>query len=183
MSKDDMQKMMVQTQEPEIYCEVIVFALGRAIIALFVVLAVFFLAMFISELVSEPIGDKAAPEWFYLVMCLFFVLMTFVIANFSKLVIKATSRSFTVSYGMFKRVIPWEDIAGCYADESTAYSYGGYGIRIGRVNGKARLVYNVLGGERVVLGLKKGRFNEFVFSTNNPDAVMDVIKRQIVDSR
>ena len=125
-------------------------------------------------------GDKPAPDWFYLMMCLFFVLMTFVIVNFSKLVIKATSKSLTVAYGMFKRVIPWEDIADCYPDEVSVFGhYGGYGIRIGRVNGKTRLVYNVLGGERVVLGLKKGRFNEFVFSTNNPDAVMDVIKGRI----
>ena len=174
-----MQKMMAETQEPEIYREVVVFTLGRAVIILFVVLTVFFLGMFISELVSGPIGDKAASEWFYLVMCLFFVLMTFVIANFSKLVVKATSTSLTVSYGLFKRVIPWGDIADCCLDESSAIGYGGYGIRIGRVNGKLRLVYNVLGGERVVLGMKKGRFNEFVFSTNNPDAVMDVIKSRI----
>jgi hypothetical protein len=179
MAKDYIQKMMAQEQEPELYREVIVFALGRAVIALFIVLTIFFLGMFISELVSRPVGDKPAPDWFYLVMCLFFVLMTFVIANFSKLVIKATSRSITVAYGLFKRVIPWEDIADCYPDESAAYSYGGYGIRIGRVNGKLRLVYNVLGGERVVLVLKKGRFNEFVFSTNDPDAVMDVIKSRI----
>jgi hypothetical protein len=179
MAKDDMQKMMAEAQEPEIYREVVVFTMGRAIIALFTVLTVFFLAMFISELVSGPVGDKAAPEWFYLIMCLFFVFMTFIIMNFSRLVIKATSRSLTVAYGMFKKVIPWEDIAGCYADDSSAVGYGGYGIRIGRVNDKLRLVYNVLGGDRVVLGLKKGRFNEFVFSTNNPDAVMDVIKGRI----
>jgi hypothetical protein len=179
MAKDDMQKMMAEAQEPEIYREVVVFTMGRAIIALFTVLTIFFLAMFISELVSGPVGDKAAPEWFYLIMCLFFVFMTFIIMNFSRLVIKATSKSLIVSYGMFRRVIPWEDVADCYEDESPAIAYGGYGIRIGRVNGKSRLVYNVLGGGRVVLGLRKGRFNEFVFSTNDPDAVMDVIKGRI----
>lgn len=183
MAKDDIGKMMAEAQEPEIYSEVVVFTLGRAIIALFTVLAVFFLAMFISELVSGPVGDKAASEWFYLAMCLFFVLMTFVIANFSKLVVKATSKSITVSYGLFRRVTPWEDIDDCYPDESSAVGYGGYGIRIGRVNGKLRLVYNVLGGERVVLGLKKGRFDEFVFSTKNLDAVMDVVKKYIIDSK
>jgi hypothetical protein len=180
MANDDMQKMMAEASEPEIYREVVVFAPGRVIITLFMILTVFFLAMFISELVSEPIAGKAAPEWFYLIMCLFFVVMTFVVVNFSKLVIKATSKSLTVAYGVFKRVIPWEDIADCYPDEASALgSYGGYGIRMGRVNGKARLVYNVLGGERVVLVLNKGRFNEFVFSTNDPDAVMGVIKGRI----
>ena len=180
MTKDDMQKMMDEAREPEIYREVVVFAMGRAIIVLFMVLTVFFLAMFVSQILEEPVGSKPAPDGFYLLMCLFFVFMTFVVINFSKLVIKATSRSITVAYGLFKHVIPWEDIADCYKDESSALgSYGGYGIRIGRVNGRTRLVYNVLGGERVVLVLNKGKFNEFVFSTNNPEAVMGVIKGRI----
>ena len=180
MFKDDMQKMMAEAQEPEIYSEVVVFTLGRAIIALFVVLTLFFLGMFIYQILESPLGSKPAPDWYYLVMCLFFVFMTFIIINFSKLVLKATAKSLTVSYGLFKRVIPWDDVADCYPDESSSLGmYGGYGIRIGRVNGKLRLVYNVLGGERVVLVLKKGRFNEFVFSTNKPDSVMDVIKGRI----
>ncbi|MFA5056196.1 MAG: hypothetical protein WC562_08555 [Dehalococcoidia bacterium] len=180
MANDDMQKMMAEASDPEIYREVVVFTMGRVIIVLFMVLTVFFLAMFISQITEGPVGDKPAPDWFFLMMSLFFILMTFVIVNFSKLVIKATSRSLTVAYGLFKRVIPWEDIAECYPDEVSALgNYGGYGIRIGRVNGRTRLVYNVLGGERVVLVLKKGRFNEFVFSTNDPDAVMGVIKGRI----
>jgi hypothetical protein len=40
-------------------------------------------------------------------------------------------------------------------------------------------VYNVLGSSCVVLALKKGRFNEFVFSTNDSDAVIAVIKGRI----
>jgi len=180
MVKDDMQKMMAETSEPEIYREVVVFTLGRAIIALFVVLTLFFLAMFIYQIAASPLGDRLAPDWYYVVICLFFAFMTFIICNFSKLVVKATSKSLTVSYGVFKQVIPWEDVADCYPDESSSLgAYGGYGIRIGRVNGKLRLVYNVLGSSCVVLALKKGRFNEFVFSTNDPDAVMDVIKGRI----
>jgi len=175
-----MRKMIAQAIEPEIYSEFIVFTLGRAIIAVFVVLAVFFLAMFVQQIVAEPLGDKPAPDWFYAAMCLFFVFMTFIMGNFTKLMVKATSKSLTVSYGIFKRVMPWEDIADCYPDESSSLgTYGGYGIRISQVNGKSRLVYNVLGSSCVVLGLKKGRFNEFVFSTNDPDAVMAVIKERI----
>ena len=180
MAKDNMQKMMAQAREPEIYHEVIVFALGRAVIALFTVLTVFFLAMLIDGVVAGHAGSGGVPEWFYAVMCLFFVSMTYVVINFGKLVIKATSRSITVKYGIFKREIPWKNVVDFYLDEASPLgSYGGYGIRIGRVNGKSRLVYNVLGGERVVLALKKGKFNEFVFSTNNPEAVMGVIKGRV----
>ena len=180
MAKDDIQKMMAEASDTEIYREVVVFTMGRAIIVLFMVLTTFFLAMFISDVVSGTTSEEETPGWFYLMMCLFFVLMTFFIANFGKLVIKATSKSLTVAYGMFKHFILWENVADCYPDEVSALgNYGGYGIRVGRVNGKSRLVYNVLGGERVVLVLKKGKFNEFVFSTNEPDAVMGVIKGRI----
>lgn len=180
MAEDDMQKMMAEAFDPEIYREVVVFTMGRVVIVLFMVLTVFFLAMFISGLVSGSTGDEEVSEWFYLAMCLFFVFMMFIIVNFGKLVIKATSKSLTVAYGLFKHVIPWENVADCYPDAVSALgNYGGYGIRIGRVNGRTRLVYNVLGGERVALVLKRGKFGEFVFSTNNPDEVMAVIKGRI----
>ena len=180
MAKDNMQKMMARAQEPEIYREVVVFTLGRAIVLLFVFLTLFFLGMLIDGVVAGHSGSGGVPDWFYAVMCLFFVSMTYVGINFGKLVSKATSRSITVKYGIFKREIPWKNVVDFYLDEAgSLYAYGGYGIRIGKVNGKSRLVYNVLGGERVVLALKKGRFNEFVFSTNNPDAVMNVIKGRI----
>ena len=57
MAKDDMQKMMAEAQEPEIYREVVVFTLGRVIIVLFMVLTVFFLAMFISQ-ITEGAGGR-----------------------------------------------------------------------------------------------------------------------------
>ena len=174
-----MQTNTTETHEPEIYRETVVFTLGRAIIVVFVVLAFFFLAMFVYQITTGPTGGKPAPDWFYLAMGLFFALMIFIISNFGKLDISATSESITVRYGMFKKVMRWEDVGDCYTDESPVFSYGGFGIRIGMVNGKRRLVYNVLGGARVVLGLKKGRFNEFVFSTRDPEAVMDMIKGRI----
>lgn len=168
-----------ETYGTEIYREVVVFTLGRAIIALFVVLAFFFLAMFVYQITTGSSDSESVPEWFYLAMGLFFVFMTFIISNFSKLDISATSQSITVRYGMFKHVTRWADIGDCYEDEAPVFSYGGFGIRIGMVNGKRRLVYNLIGGSRVVLGLKKGRFDEFVFSTRNPEAVVDVIKGRI----
>ncbi len=43
-------------------------------------------------------------------------------------------------------------------------------------------MYNVAGYPRVVLEMKGGR-KAVVFSTKNPDAVMDVVKKHIVDSK
>jgi hypothetical protein len=88
-------------------------------------------------------------------------------------------RSVVVGYGIFKRTTFWENIERCYLDEVSSIRYGGWGIRIGRVKGRWRLVYNVIRGPRVVLSLKKGWFREFVFSTKNPEEVMKIVGQRI----
>lgn len=143
------------------------------------VLAVFtagFLFALVYQILVEPIGVRPAPNWFFLLM---FLLFLGVMINFSRLVIRMTPRSIAVGYGIFKRTIIWENIEGCYLDEASTIRYGGWGIRIGRVKGKWRWVYNVIGGPRVVLSLREGRFREFVFSTKSPEQVIKVVKQQI----
>lgn len=99
---------------------------------------------------------------------------------FRKFIIKMTSDSIIVKYGFSKCTIPWENIEGCYLDKTSAFWYGGWGLRMGRVNGKWRDIYNIIGFPRVVLSLKKDKFfKELVFSTKNPDQVMEVINKKI----
>ena len=135
-----------------------------------------FLFAWIYQNFVEPIGIPSVPNWLFLLMFLLFLGVTI---NFSRLVIRITSKSMVVGYGVFKQDISWQNIKDCYLDKTSTIRYGGWGIRIGRVKGKWRLVYNVMGGPRVVLSLKKGRFREFVFSTKSPEHVMRVIKQQI----
>ncbi|MBE0478970.1 hypothetical protein IBX65_07650 [Candidatus Aerophobetes bacterium] len=42
------------------------------------------------------------------------------------------------------------------------------------------MVYNIIGAPRVVFSLKKGTFREFVFSTSNPQKVMELVKQKVV---
>lgn len=168
-----------EAHEPEIYHEVIVHTLARTGIVLFVVVTLYLFAMFVYQMTGSS-DSESALGWVYLAVGLLFVFVTFLLSNFSKLTISANSQSITVRCGMFKKVMRWEDIGGCYMNDVSPFDfYSGWGIRIGRVNGKRRLVYNVLGDKCVVLGLKNGRFDEFVFSTKNPDAVMDVVMGRI----
>jgi len=90
-----------------------------------------------------------------------------------------TSGYISVGYGIIKHSILWENIEDCYLDNASTIRYGGWGIRIAKVKGKWRLVYNVIGGQCIVLSLKKGRFKEFVFSTGNPEQVIKLAKEQI----
>ena len=51
-----------------------------------------------------------------------------------------------------------------------------------RIKGEWVLVYNVIGGPRCVLKLKEGKFKKFVFSTKNPEEVVNVVKGQLAIS-
>jgi hypothetical protein len=140
-----------------------------------VITAIFLFLLFYQILVG-PIGANPAPNWFFLFM---FLLFLGVMINFSRLTIRMTPRYISVGYGIIKHSILWENVEDCYLDEASTIRYGGWGIRIAKVKGKWRLGYNVVGGPRIVLSLRRGRFKEFVFSTKNPEEVIKIAKEQI----
>ncbi len=156
-----------------------IFAKWTTVILAVVMASVLFVLLY--QTIVGPIGTRPAPNWFFLAM---FLLFLGVIVNFSILSIKMTHRYISVRYGIFKHNIPWENIEDCYLDGASIIRYGGWGIRLGRVKGKWRLVYNILGGPRVVLSLSKGKiFKEFVFSTNNPQKVIETVKQKLGETK
>jgi hypothetical protein len=141
--------------DEKIYCKLTTgLLIFRCILMLFL-----FLFMTLIEPPAPPI-----LACFLLVFLLF--LRTTI--NFRRLTIRATSQSLNVGYGILKSTILWENIEDCYLDTASAISYGGWGIRIAKVEGRWKLVYNVLRIPRGVLSLDKGRFGELVISTKNP---------------
>ncbi len=142
--------------------------------------AAIMLFILVYQILIEPFGDHPAPTLFFLIMFLLFLGLTI---NFGRLVIKITHHSITVGYGIIKKTIPWENIDDCYVDQTSTVKYGGAGIRVAKVKGKLVLVYNTIGTPRCVLSLKEGRFQEFVFSTKNPEEVINVVKGQLAISK
>ena len=149
---------------------------SKGITSILAPITIVFLFILVYQIFIGPLGARPASNWFFLIM---FLLCLFLTINFSNLIIRMTSRSISVSYGIFKYNLYWENIADCYLDEASTIRYGGWGIRIGMVKGRWRLVYNVMGGPRVVLSLKKGKFREFVFSTSDPLRVIEMVKQKV----
>jgi hypothetical protein len=160
-------------QTKNLYEETIFVWVFAAILSTFTAIFTFIV---VYQILVGPLGDNPAPNRLFTLIALLFLGITI---NFSRLSIKITSRSVIVGYGICKRTILWENIERCYKDAASSIRYGGWGIRIGRVEGKWRLVYNVLGAPRVVLSLNSGWFKEFVFSTQNPDEVMTIVRQRI----
>ena len=130
------------------------------------------LGALIWQLVAGPLGTRPAPSWFFVGMIVFFLAIGI---NFATLTIGVTALGVTVGYGIIRHHIPWSNIAGCRLDKASAARYGGWGIRLGWADGKKRLVYNILGGPRVIVEKRQGSYPEFVFSTRNPEGVMKAI--------
>ena len=161
-----------------IYEETIPFPLGLIAAGIISAFAVLMLVLLVLQLTGGPLGSSPAPDWFYIVMFVFLFAIGVFVTNFRKLTIRLTSQSLTVAFGMLKRTMLWGDIEDCSRDESPAFSYAGWGIRMTKVKGRWRLVYNVAGYPGVLLSLRAGRFREFVFSTKNAEQVLDIIGRQ-----
>lgn len=160
-----------------VYEETIPFPLGLIAAGIIAAFAVLMLVMLVLQLTGGPPGSRPAPDWFYIVMFVFLSAIGIFVTNFRKLTIRLTSQSITVAFGILKRTMLWGDIEDCSRDESPAFSYVGWGIRMTKVKGRWRLVYNVVGYQGVLLSLRAGRFREFVFSTKNAEQVLDIIRR------
>lgn len=158
----------MNTYNEKIFTKWITFILGT-ISAVFLILWTY--ELFIGWTWTEP-----PSSWFWLVMFLFFLGLTI---NFKNFTINIDHEGITVGYGMLKTEIPWERVEDCYIDEASTLWYGGWGIRVGRIKGKWRTVYNVIGGPRVVVSLNEGWVREIVFSTKKPDRVIRTIRKNM----
>ena len=103
----------------------------------------------------------------------------FLAYNFSSLDILVTNLGIQVSYGIFKKYYPFNMIRRVRKDTHRAMKYGGFGIRMNRINDKRWLVYNVIGGERVVLDLIGDKYDCFCFSVKSAEDVMMYIEREL----
>lgn len=139
----------------------------------FAVITIIFFSVFLYQLLTGPIGADPAPDVLWLVLALLFFSLTL---NFRKLKINISSEGISAGYGIFKSTISWEKLEEVYLDETSTARYGGWGIRVSRVEGNWRLVYNVIGGPRVVISSKDGFFKDLAFSTKNPEEVIEIIE-------
>lgn len=158
--------------EERIYSKWLTIALGIVTCILFGVL--------IYQRLVGPVGTHPAPDWVLVPLTLFLLAVTL---NFAALTIRLTTGGISVGYGIIRLSIPWSNVADCYQDKASTVWYGGFGIRLGLVNGKWRLVYNTIGNPRVVIRKRQGKVQEFVFSTRNSDEVMRTIKERIAGKR
>jgi hypothetical protein len=157
--------------EEKIFAKLIGGLLGAVSAVMFII--------FIYQILVEPLEEEYWATWLFLIIFLAMMFLTFI---FARLIIRITYQGISVGFGIIKKRIPWENIEDCEIDKTSAMKYLGAGIRMAKVKGEWVMVYSIIGGSRCVLKLKEGKFKKFVFSTKNPEEVVNVIKGQLAIS-
>jgi hypothetical protein len=147
----------------------------KMIFALILVVDIPLFLFFLYELSLPPAADPVEIAVLFVIL----VVMAAVLITFGRLTITITAGGITVGFGLSKRWFSWGEVEDCYHDDASALKYGGYGIKGGIHNGRSRLVYNITSAKRVVLKVKGKKYDEFVFSTRNPEQCMRLIRMQM----
>jgi hypothetical protein len=162
-----------------IYEEKVRFPLIRGVVVLFAVLTIAFLIAYVYQHITGQQGENSVPLWFGVIILAALALFTLFLANLTTLTIRMTDNGAVVGFGIFRASVRWEDVRECRLDrDSSVLSAANWGVSMGFTGRSFRRMYNVMGCPRVVLELKRGR-RAFVFSTKDPDKVIDIIKRRI----
>lgn len=159
-----------------LYEEKVPFQIGKVIVVIFPLTAIYMFVLAYLQVKNGQIGDKPAPTWFYLLMGFFFLGFTWLISQFTSLSIRIEEKTILLSYGIIKAQISRDNIEKAYIDTANPLlSYGGWGYRLGYFKGRPRTALNIPGYRCVVITQKNVR-REIVFSTGNPEKVIQLLQ-------
>ena len=164
-----------------IYEETLSSSMMKMAIVLVGAITVTFLVIYIyNQATGGEIDD--ITSWYWLMMFLIFAVVTAVLTNFRNLNIKITASTITVRCGMFKSIIQWQNVEKCLYDKDSSFGYGGFGLRLTRGHGTWIRALILINRPRIALNLKTGKSKRIVFSTDNPDQIMEIAKQQDIST-
>jgi Ca2+/Na+ antiporter len=142
--------------------------------ALFVGLTVVFFLVFMWRMSLGSLDVLGA------VFLAFFVMFLFYSLNYRTLVIQISATALRLKFGILSWRVALDNIENCRLDElPTLMRQGGAGIHFMLIRNRYRASLNFLEYPRVVVALKKkiGPVRDISFSTQQPDEIIQVIKR------
>jgi hypothetical protein len=140
--------------------------------ALFLVLMILFLLLFIWRVNTGTLDVLAA------VFLFFFSIFCFYSVNFRTLIIRLSSESLKLTFGIFTWTVPIDNIEGCRLDEiPLSMRMGGAGIHFMVIGKRYRASFNFLEHPRVVIAFKRkvGLVRDISFSTRRPDDILRLL--------
>ena len=125
-----------------------------------------------------------ANAWngFAVVFLVFFCFFLFCSINYRILLIRITSESLKLAFGIFRWTVPLAKIERCSLDEiPPLMEYGGAGIHFMFVRNRYRASFNFLEHPRVVIAFKRKvkPVRDISFSTRRPMEILQIIREAI----
>ena len=161
-------------------------------------------AMIVTEnlLYTERVSSKRTEMLFIALMLLFFTLLIwrvtargldilllvflclfafffFYALNYRTLTIRLTIKSLKLTFGIFTRNVPLDNIESCRLDEiPVLMRMGGAGIHFMLIRRRYRASFNFLEYPRVVIAFKRkvGPVRDISFSTCHPDEILRLLQ-------
>ena len=143
---------------------------------LFVFLTAVFLGLFTWRTAGTSLDLLAGVFLFFFLFFLFYVF------NFRMLVIRLTSESLHLKFGLFSWRVPLVNILSCQLDDVPArMRYGGAGVHFMFIRKRYRASFNFLEYPRVVIAFKQkvGPVRDISFSTRQPERILQLVQAQI----
>jgi hypothetical protein len=163
----------------EIYSETVPFSFIKYIIFSEGALGVLFLILYVMQISGNLIPDEELPSFFWLIMAAVMLGVAAFLTTLTRLRIGITQDTLRASFGFIKFETALSNINNIYEDKRSGLTYGGWGVRISRIKGGTVLTYTALGQKKVIVELKNGKYKFFVFSTSNPEEVINTVNSQL----
>jgi hypothetical protein len=148
--------------------------------ALFLLLTVLFLMLLIWR-VNTGSPDVLSAVFFFL-----FGLFFFYSFNYRTLIIRLTSESLKLRFGIFTWTVPLDKVEECRLDDiPVLMRIGGAGIHFMVIRKRYRASFNFLEHPRVVIALQRkvGIVRDISFSTRRPDDVIQLLQKAVSAQR
>jgi Ca2+/Na+ antiporter len=148
--------------------------------ALFLALTTLFLLLLVWRLSD---GRLDALAWVFLCLSGLFL---FYAVNYRTLMIRLTSESLKLTFGIFTWKVPLDNVEECHLDEiPLLMRMGGAGIHFMSIRKRYRASFNFLEYPRVVIAFKRkvGPVCDISFSTRRPDDVLRLIQEAVTANR
>jgi hypothetical protein len=113
------------------------------------------------------------------IILFFSIIFLFYSVNYRTLVIRLTTQSIQLTFGLFTWVVPLENVEECRLDEIPRLMYlGGAGIHFMTIRNRYRASFNFLEYPRIVIVFKRkrGPVQDLSFSTRQPEQVIQFIQ-------
>jgi Ca2+/Na+ antiporter len=113
-------------------------------------------------------------------------LFLFYSVNYRTLIIRLTSESLKLTFGIFTWRVPLDNVEECRLDEIPLFMrMGGAGIHFMTIRKRYRASFNFLEYPRIVIAFKRkaGTVRDISFSTRRPDDVLRLMEEAISANR